>query len=60
MGLCLRGKFLKPLPKRFKSPQEKEKIPPTHYCTVVLVIGWLTAKAAEDCTHSRTLSRGPA
>jgi len=26
---------------------------------VVTVTGWLTAKAAEDCAHSGTLSRSP-
>ena len=33
--------------------------PQTHNYLVSRVTGWLTAKAAEDCAHSRTIARGP-
>ena len=39
-------------------PQESGNDRLAHYNLEFTVIGWLTAKAAEDCTHSRTLARG--
>jgi len=44
----------------FAKPMEDKEGngPPAHNCAVVTVTGWLTAKAAEDCAHSGTLSRG--